>query len=738
MENIIKHIDSFYEWCKNTNKNIYNKSKYKDLMRFYDEGVNIDISITDTITEDGIEGKPTSFLNQNSKPVKDQKAKLRRLHQKQKRNKTNDNKINTGSMGSSLYEATQNLYKNVIDNTYNILKEISSPDIICIKESTNRDKIIIDKDNFISMIEFVHEGENPRIVYNCLYGNIYNGNKEIFPVEFVKELFNKISYKNIFIAPIDLCNDKFDIWLDKDCEIESTLKSINTISENIYKKCNVWCDIKIDDKNNNIIRLSFREIKPTVYGTSTPEELKEYESDSKFIKDYTEGFTLEEYYNILQSANDVSKFGWNKIIPITTNNILQESAKTKKRMASEIVLSENNIFKNDRVYNLDDFIDGKNNILLITGLPGSGKSTLASDMAKDYDAIPFELDCFHNYKYDMKNPSYKTETDIISKYIKENKVNINDIPTDIALESFNTSFVPFFNWLLKYLSRSSKRYIIEGIQIMLCIPFKNIKSYPLICIETSKTKSMIRRWKRDEWKFGDIVKYLFYELKMYNKWSKSMKSFSEASTNKSPRKHPIFIVCSYTGTPAGKIIRTYTHSIYTHSAISLDTSMEKLYSFNADNKTNRLGGFSEEKLSSYIEYNKDTVVKISCIFVSDREFYIVKKQLNKMLKNKTHTTYGYSDLINIVRNKSIDMGTDATSMVCSQFVSYIIQQADIDLLDKSPNLVTPKDLSSIINPKMYLLYEGYAKDYDKKKIDRIFRKLKLKAELIKESISDIL
>lgn len=84
------------------------------------------------------------------------------------------------------------------------------------------------------------------------------------------------------------------------------------------------------------------------------------------------------------------------------------------------------------------------------------------------------------------------------------------------------------------------------------------------------------------------------------------------------------------------------------------------------------------------------------------------------------------------------MGGDATSMVCSQFVTYLLQQADIEVLDKSPNLVTPKDLSSILNPKLYLLFEDYARNYDKRKIDRIFKKMKIQAQLIKESMDNIL
>lgn len=166
--------------------------------------------------------------------------------------------------------------------------------------------------------------------------------------------------------------------------------------------------------------------------------------------------------------------------------------------------------------------------------------------------------------------------------------------------------------------------------------------------------------------------------------------------------------------------------------------MEKLYSFNGDNKTNKLGGFSEEKLSEYVKYNEDAKVKISCMFIKRRDLNIIKNKLDYFLSHKKETTYSFANIWNIIRNKSIEMGGDATSMVCSQFVTYLLQQADIEVLDKSPNLVTPKDLSSMLNPKLYLLFEGYARNYDKRKIDRIFKKMKIQAQLIKESMGNIL
>lgn len=197
---------------------------------------------------------------------------------------------------------------------------------------------------------------------------------------------------------------------------------------------------------------------------------------------------------------------------------------------------------------------------------------------------------------------------------------------------------------------------------------------------------------------------------------------------------PIFIVNSWTNTPFGRLIRLGTQSIYTHSSLSLDTSMERLYTFNADNKINKLGGMSIESLRDYIDYFNDAQVKINCFFVKTADYNIIKQTLDHMVSVQDKTTYDFLNIVNIIFGRAKEMTKDTMTMVCSQFVSFVASVAGINLISKSANLITPKDLANApnLNPKIYSLYEGLGREYKKSKIDRIFRKLKQKAELIKE------
>ena len=200
--------------------------------------------------------------------------------------------------------------------------------------------------------------------------------------------------------------------------------------------------------------------------------------------------------------------------------------------------------------------------------------------------------------------------------------------------------------------------------------------------------------------------------------------FTEAAKEIKDDKYPIFIVNSHTGTRFANIISTFTNSEYAHSSIGLDSALSNLFSFNRS-------GFVKESLSLFKEMNKDGHLQVSCIFVKRMDIETIKERLEYLWNNKDKTKYSRENILNIILHRPMETSKDSMSMVCSQFVTWLLSLADIKLLDKSLNLITPKDLSKVQNPKVYRLYEGTIGDYEPKKIDRIFRKLKEKCELIK-------
>ena len=99
----------------------------------------------------------------------------------------------------------------------------------------------------------------------------------------------------------------------------------------------------------------------------------------------------------------------------------------------------------------------------------------------------------------------------------------------------------------------------------------------------------------------------------------------------------------------------------------------------------------------------------------------VKEKIESVIKfykdSITKTRYGFDNLFNIVINKAVDT-KELLSMVCSQFVDNVLKLCNIDITNKSSNLVTPGDFEKINNPKVFVVFDGRKKNYDHKEIEK--------------------
>ena len=280
----------------------------------------------------------------------------------------------------------------------------------------------------------------------------------------------------------------------------------------------------------------YHEYRDTLRNPDSENWLKEvrYRSDSYFLHPCAENRQL------------LLNLGWNPAVTPTIENVLAASKRTEGRLRKEtntntVPIDESIIFTSkDIVRNLDDFENGKSNILLITGLSGSGKTTMAGEMADEYGAIKLSLDYFQNYhniendihyadiKKDRKNNPMMR---YIDKYVSQNKElkSKSHEFSDIDLVSFKSYFEPFFYWLLKELEKDKDNvYVVEGIDIMLCIPYNKIKKYPLICVETSAIKSLVRHWIRDNWSTSDLINYGAEDIRSFKKWNDKYGRFKKS------------------------------------------------------------------------------------------------------------------------------------------------------------------------------------------------------------------
>lgn len=178
--------------------------------------------------------------------------------------------------------------------------------------------------------------------------------------------------------------------------------------------------------------------------------------------------------------------------------------------------------------------------------------------------------------------------------------------------------------------------------------------------------------------------------------------------------YPVYIVLTYTNTPFGKVIRALKHSTYTHAGLCLDSDLQNIVTFKFGNQWN---GFSTESLDFYLTVNDGALLDVLAIFVDDATKNKLQLAILDFVSKQEKTRYGFGNLFNILINRAKN-DPENLALVCSQFVDVVLKIANIDLTNKSSNLVIPQDFHKIsTNPKVYKVYEGLAKEYDERKIE---------------------
>ena len=272
-----------------------------------------------------------------------------------------------------------------------------------------------------------------------------------------------------------------------------------------------------------------------------------YNPDSEnWLKELQERYDEYMLNPTRETQQLVLNLGWNLFVVPTLENVLMASKRTKEKLRLErernndVVITEEMIFtKKDIVLNIDDFDSGKSNILFITGLSGSGKTTMSSELCEQYAATKLSLDYFQNYHSIQNDPRFakikasrKNDPMLIwiDKYMKLNPEikKQSHMFSNIDLVSFKDYFIPFFKWLISELKKDDDRYIVEGLHIVLYIPYKDIKKYPLICINTSATKSLVRHWQRDDWTIRDIAQNGYDDILQFKRWNDMYTDFKKS------------------------------------------------------------------------------------------------------------------------------------------------------------------------------------------------------------------
>lgn len=212
---------------------------------------------------------------------------------------------------------------------------------------------------------------------------------------------------------------------------------------------------------------------------------------------------------------------------------------------------------------------------------------------------------------------------------------------------------------------------------------------------------------------------------------KSIHSFNEATYEELKDKIVPVYICLFSGKALhSRAIEWYTHTEWSHAAMSFDSSMKQMYTFNANNNVSADGksaGFTIESIDKYWKIDPSIKFKVHALFVTAAQRDMVRDAVDWYIKHQDDTKYSMKTIINIFFKKASDFGNEfknKTEMVCSQFVYTILAIANLKLrVTKDASLVSPGDLDKSIDDRLFSMFIGGIGIYSSKKIDNMCRKI---------------
>jgi len=154
----------------------------------------------------------------------------------------------------------------------------------------------------------------------------------------------------------------------------------------------------------------------------------------------------------------------------------------------------------------------------------------------------------------------------------------------------------------------------------------------------------------------------------------------------------IYIVLTYSGTFLSKLVRIYTQKEYSHVSISLDESLDHMYSFGRLNPyIPFFAGFVQEspKYGTFKRFNK-TKTKIYSLEVNDKQYEKIKNIINNIDRNKKSYKFNIIGLFAVALHLKIKR---ERSFYCAEFVKYVFDNSNLQV--SLPEIIKPTDFQNI-------------------------------------------
>ncbi len=169
----------------------------------------------------------------------------------------------------------------------------------------------------------------------------------------------------------------------------------------------------------------------------------------------------------------------------------------------------------------------------------------------------------------------------------------------------------------------------------------------------------------------------------------------------------VYIVLTQTGTILSRILKFLYKREYNHVSLSINDSMEPMYSFGRLSAYNPLrAGFVKESVrwGTFKRFYK-TTAKILGVEVDEKTYQNIAAMINEIEENTAKYKYNYKSLFYAFFNIHKEY---ENSFYCSEFIKYILVNNGIDGCDKLPGIIHPTDFTVISDN---VIYTGLLKEF---------------------------
>lgn len=201
-------------------------------------------------------------------------------------------------------------------------------------------------------------------------------------------------------------------------------------------------------------------------------------------------------------------------------------------------------------------------------------------------------------------------------------------------------------------------------------------------------------WKW-EWveTYDDKIDESAYTFELADKHEKLFfpDTLNEASSD--TKLYPVYIMLMHSGTTLANLIKKVTKSNFSHSSISFDSSMTKMYSFGRKFDSNPfIGTFKSENIRTKFFEGKDIPYALYMVPATKNEIDAMKRRLEFFTKNATKFKY---DFVGLFKNYFGIADNPEYRYFCSRFVADIInagRPAEKPYVVE-PSLMKPEDFA---------------------------------------------